>query len=143
MFSSSLQKYNLCYKWYVGDGDSSLFSELANAKPYEDTVVIEKGECIGHVQKRMGTRCRSLKHTLKSTILSDGKRIAGRGRLTAINPPQNHYGMGIRQNTDSIDNIKRSHMAVFAIIQMLQMKMSNISTAQEQKIVGANGDFIS
>ena len=89
-----------------------MFSELVNAKPYEDTVVIEKRECIGHVQKRMGTRCRSLRQTLKVLYCTDGKRIAGRGRLTAINPLQNHYGMGIKQNIDSIDNIKRSCMAV-------------------------------
>ena len=114
MFSSSVQKYNLCYKWYIGDGNSSSFSEVVNAKPYGDTVVIEKRECIGHVQKRMCTRCRNLRQTLKSTLLSDGKKIADRGRLTdkAINTLQNHHGMAIRQNTDNIDNMKRSIIAV-------------------------------
>ena len=114
MFSSSIQKYILCYQWYIGDGDSSSFSEVVNAKPYGETVAIEKRECIGHVQKRMGTRCRNLRKTVKSTVLSDGKKIAGRGRLTdkAINTLQNHYGMAIRQNSDSSDNMKRSIIAV-------------------------------
>ena len=100
--------------WYIGDGDSSSFSEVVNAKPYGDTVVIEKRECISHVQKRMGTLCRNLRQTLKSTVLSYGKKIAGRGRLTdkAINTLQNHYGMAIRQNTDNFDNMKRSIIAV-------------------------------
>ena len=114
LFNRSVQKYNLCYKWYVGDGDSSSFSEVANARPYGDTVVIEKRECIGHVQKRMGTRCRNLRQTLKGTILSDGKKISGKGRLTdkATNTLQNHYGMAIRQNADNIENMKRSIIAV-------------------------------
>ena len=114
LFNSSVQKYNLCYKWYIGDGDSSSFSEVVNARPYGNTVTIEKRECIGHVQKRIGTRCRNLRNSLKGTILSDGKRISGKGRLTdkAINTIQNHYGMAIRQNTDSIDNMKRSIIAV-------------------------------
>ena len=55
MFSSLIQKYNLCYRWYIGGDDSSSLSEVVNAKPYGDTVVIEKREYIGHVQKRMGT----------------------------------------------------------------------------------------
>jgi len=65
----------LCYKWYIGDRDSSSFSEVVNAKPYGDTVVKEKRECIGHVQKGMGTWCRNLRQTLKSTVLSDGKKL--------------------------------------------------------------------
>ena len=78
----------MCYKWYIGDGDSSPVSEVFNAKPYGDTVVMEKRECIVHVQKRMGIRCRHLRQTLKSIVLPDGKNIAGRGRLTdkAVKP---------------------------------------------------------
>ncbi|GFV60306.1 hypothetical protein TNCV_3469421 [Trichonephila clavipes] len=30
-------------------------------KPYGDSVPIEKAECVGHVQKRMGSRLRKLK----------------------------------------------------------------------------------
>ena len=47
MFRSSIQKYNLCYQWYIGDGDSSSFSEVVNAKPYGDTVVIKEEHALG------------------------------------------------------------------------------------------------
>ena len=59
---------DLCYKWYIGDGDSSSFSEVVTTRPYEETVTIEKRECIGHVQKRIGTRCRTLRNTLRACI---------------------------------------------------------------------------
>ena len=55
---------------------------------------IEKGEGIGHVQKRLGTRLRSIKKDYRKKILSDGKGIAGgSGRLTdkVMNTLQNHY----------------------------------------------------
>ena len=68
-------KNTMCYKWYIGDGDSSSFSDVVNAKPYGGTVGIQKRECIGHVQKRVGTRCRNQRQTLKSTVLSGGKKF--------------------------------------------------------------------
>ena len=56
--------------------------------------------CVGHVQKRLRTRYRTLRTTLKGKILSDGKKISGRGRLAdkVINTMQNYYGMTIHQN---------------------------------------------
>ena len=56
--------------------------------------------CVGHVQKRLRTRYSTLRTTLKGKILSDGKKISGRGRLAdkVINTMQNYYGMAIRQN---------------------------------------------
>ncbi|GBM66151.1 hypothetical protein AVEN_68281-1 [Araneus ventricosus] len=38
---------------------------------YEEELVVEILECIGHVLKRMGTRWRNLRNKLKSTKLSD------------------------------------------------------------------------
>ena len=42
---------------YIDDGDS---------KAYKDLEVV-KGECIGHVQKRVGSRLQNLKATEKKT----------------------------------------------------------------------------
>ena len=42
---------------------------------------MEKLECIGHIQKRVGLRLRKLRSTHKGP-LSDGKGITGQGRLT-------------------------------------------------------------
>ena len=49
----SKDKYNLQYANYLGDGDSSSFATVQEAKPYGPDVVINKLECIGHIQKRI------------------------------------------------------------------------------------------
>ena len=42
--------------------DSSVFNTIKESKPYSDTI-ITKLECVGHVQKRLDTRCRKLRVT--------------------------------------------------------------------------------
>ncbi|GBN42766.1 hypothetical protein AVEN_121666-1 [Araneus ventricosus] len=61
----------------------------------------------------MGTR---LRNKLKSTKLSNGKKISGRGRLTdaQILLIQKYYGLAIRRNTSkSVDEMSRSIWAVY------------------------------
>lgn len=82
IFSRSEQVYGVRYVKYLGDGDSKAFLAVKAQKPYGDDVEILKLECIGHVQKRMGTRLRKLKKENKAGKLSDGKGLSGRGRLT-------------------------------------------------------------
>ena len=114
MFARSIEKNKLRYTSYIGDGDTSSFNDVINSKPYGDNVVIDKKECVGHVQKRMGTRLRNLRQEKKGVVLSDNKKIMGKGRLTdkAVNTLQNYYGMAIRQNTDNIYVIKKCIWAV-------------------------------
>ena len=59
---------------------------------------IVKFECVGYVQKRMGTRLRNLKSSMKG--LDDGKCIGRKGRLTddQIGKIQQYYGNAIRSN---------------------------------------------
>lgn len=100
MFKSSLPQYGVRYVTYLGDGDSASYPAVVAAKPYGPTPV-EKLECVGHVQKRMGTRLRTLKKKYdKDDLLSDGKPLKGRGRLTnvAIDEIQLYYGLAIRRN---------------------------------------------
>ncbi|GFX13371.1 uncharacterized protein TNCV_2191261 [Trichonephila clavipes] len=66
----------------TGDGDTKTFNALSENKPYGDDHLIQKVECVGHVQKRMGTRLRKLKLVYSKKKLSDGKTIGGKGRLT-------------------------------------------------------------
>ncbi|CAB4006174.1 Hypothetical predicted protein [Paramuricea clavata] len=56
----------------LGDGDSATYGSIVDSKPYGDECVPKKLECIGHVQKRVGSRLRKLKSTYKG----------GKGRLT-------------------------------------------------------------
>ncbi|GFX42846.1 uncharacterized protein TNCV_5072101 [Trichonephila clavipes] len=66
------------YTQYLGDEDSKGFLTIKEAKVYGD-IEVEKLECVGHVQKRMGTRLRNILKTNKGIKLSDGKNISGRG----------------------------------------------------------------
>lgn len=59
LFNRSVQKYNLRYNPFIGDGDSKAFLRVLRDKPYGD-IEIQKEECVGHIQKRMGTRLRNL-----------------------------------------------------------------------------------
>ena len=103
IFARSELERGLRYMEYLEDGDSSSFLKVKESKPYGDHV-IEKNECIGHIQKSLGTRSRKLCNVYKSKKLSDGKPINGKNRLTTkiIDTLQNYYGMAIRNNTDSL-----------------------------------------
>ncbi|GFW55616.1 uncharacterized protein TNCV_120001 [Trichonephila clavipes] len=81
IFQRSETSRKASYTQYLGDGDSNGFLTIKEAKVYGNTEV-EKLECVGHVQKRMGTRLRNILKTSKGIKLSDGKNISGCGRLT-------------------------------------------------------------
>lgn len=54
IFSRSEEKHGLRYTKYIGDGDSKDYCAVVEEKVYGDDVTIEKHECIGHIQKRIG-----------------------------------------------------------------------------------------
>ena len=97
MWGRSIERHNIRYKWMVSDGDSKAFSSVEET--YEGCKV-EKLDCVGHVQKRMGKHLFNLKARTKGK-LADGKSIGGKGRLTEIKIKQlqRYYGLAIRQNT--------------------------------------------
>ncbi|XP_028416155.1 uncharacterized protein LOC114539746 [Dendronephthya gigantea] len=80
-----------------------------------DGVKVEKMDCVGHVQKRMGKHLMNLKSTTKGK-LKDGKTIGGRGRLKEekIKQIQRYYGLAIRQNTLSAANPTERDISVAA-----------------------------
>ena len=57
IFQRSIDDKNLRYTKFLGDGDGKGFSSI---KDIYDGATVEKLECIGHYQKRVGTRCRKL-----------------------------------------------------------------------------------
>ena len=71
-FADSIGKYKLRYANYISDGDTESYKKVVNSKPYGDFVP-QKLECVGHVQKRLGTRLRKFRNERKSQVLSDGK----------------------------------------------------------------------
>ena len=46
-FSTSVEKYNLQYTIYIGDGDTKSYKEVCKVDPYGKP--IKKFECIGHI----------------------------------------------------------------------------------------------
>ncbi|GFY07414.1 uncharacterized protein TNCV_5085991 [Trichonephila clavipes] len=79
-----------------------------------DDHLIQKIECVGHVQKRMSTRLRKLKLVYGKKKLSDGKTIGGKGRLTdsLIDKLAHYYGNAIRCNSTSVKEMRKAIWAV-------------------------------
>ena len=70
---------------------------MVDSKPYVDySIIPEKLECVGHIQKRLGTRLRTKFKDYKCTAT----RLSDAGKLTekTINSMQNSYGKSIRSN---------------------------------------------
>ena len=114
IFSRSIVQNTLRYTRFIGDGDTNAFKSVRDSKPYKD-VDIDKIECVGHVQKRMGTRLRKLKTALSGKKLSDGKGIGGKGRLTStqIDQIQTYFGNAIRGNTHNAVGMREAIWAIF------------------------------
>ncbi|GFX18458.1 uncharacterized protein TNCV_3370311 [Trichonephila clavipes] len=115
IFQRSLSLHNARYITYLGDGDCKAFDAVKKKNIYGNEYPIEKLECIGHVMKRMGTRLGRLKAQLKGQILSDGKCLSGKNRLTEheIDNLQSYYGSAIRRNHSSVQNMRQAIWAIF------------------------------
>ncbi|GFV44071.1 uncharacterized protein TNCV_3571921 [Trichonephila clavipes] len=71
IFERSVEMRKLQYVNFFGDGDSKWY---ASVKDIYGKNTVAKYECIGHIQKRVGTKLRKLK--------SKRKDLGGRGKLT-------------------------------------------------------------
>ncbi|GFU68285.1 uncharacterized protein TNCV_834121 [Trichonephila clavipes] len=115
IFNRSEKLHNLKFSNYIGDGDTKTFNALSENKPYGDDYLIQKIECVGHVQKRMGSRLMKLKLVYSKKELSDGKTIGGTGRLTdsLIDKLAHYYGNAIRCNSTSVKEMRKAIWAVW------------------------------
>ena len=102
IFERSIDKYNVRYTELLGDGDTKSYTVVKNV--YEGISVV-KLECIGHYQKRTGSRLRKLKKKTKG--------LGGKGRLTdsMIDRLQNYFGMAIRQNCHNLEAMQSAAKA--------------------------------
>lgn len=107
IFSRSIKNRNLRYTQFYGDGDSKSHATVKYIYP---DLTIEKLECIGHVQKRVGNRLRNLRKKVKS--------ITGKGKLTlhAIDKLQNYYGIAVRSNIGNLEAMEKAiHATLFHV----------------------------
>ncbi|GFU68604.1 uncharacterized protein TNCV_1125901 [Trichonephila clavipes] len=104
IFERSEDHRMLRYTDYYGDGDSKAFDAVKDIYGKDS---VTKLECIGHIQKRVGTRLRKLK--------SRNKGLGGKGKLTddLINKLQNYYGIAIRSNIGNLENMQSAVIAAF------------------------------
>ena len=74
---------------------------------------MKKLECVGHVQKQLGSRLRSLKK--QAGRLEDGKSLSGTGQLSEkkINKLQVYYGDAIRDNSHNLQAMQNAVMAIW------------------------------
>lgn len=115
IFKRSIDTRGVRYINFLGDGDSKAYDHVAKENIYGDDCPIDKIECVGHVQKRMGSRLRNLKKTLGKTKLIDKKSISGKNRLTdsEILLLQKYYGLAITRNMHK--TVKDMNKGVWAI----------------------------
>lgn len=71
MFLRSVEKFGAKYTNYIGDGDSKTFAGILKINLYSEDCPVTKNECVGHVQKRMGTRLQT-KGIKRSSELKSG-----------------------------------------------------------------------
>ena len=97
IFSRSVTKHKLYYTSFYGDGDSKAYPAVQDI--YGPAKPVSKYECIGHYQKRVGTRLRRKKKVTKG--------LGGRGRLTdvVIDKLQNYFGIALRQNGGNLEKM--------------------------------------
>ena len=112
IFSRSIKKNGPIYNEYLEDGDSSSYSEVVSSEPYKEhgNIAPRKLECIGHVQKRLGTRLRNMVKKYKGTSTP----FSGKGKLTekTINSMQNYFGRAIRENKNNLYAMKKATGAI-------------------------------
>ena len=72
----------LMYTQIISDGDSMTFKLLSDQLPYGASNLVSKHECVGNVQKRMGTTLREKEKEKFVNERGDHVRMRGKGRLT-------------------------------------------------------------
>lgn len=126
----SIECHNLRYKWMVSDGDSKTFNSVEHI--YGETTV-EKLDCVGHVQKRMGKHLYNLKAKTKGK-LTDGQPTGGCAQLTEgkIKQLQKYYGLAICQNTIKSNPTEREvDVAVYGMKKNIIATLHHEVTAQD------------
>ena len=93
---------------FIGDGDSKAYYQVVKTNPYGDRYPVNKGECLGHIQKRVGSRLRKLKNEYGDKKLSNGKTLRGRLGDKEINKLQNYFGIAIRANCHSVTAMQKA-----------------------------------
>ncbi|GFX10997.1 uncharacterized protein TNCV_512571 [Trichonephila clavipes] len=112
IFQRSETSRKACYTQYLGDGNSKGFLTIKEAKVYGDTEV-EKLECVGHVQKYGHKARKHSKNEQKELSYQMGKIFRRGLTLKEVDSIQHYYGLAIRKNLSSVEDMKRAIWAIY------------------------------
>ena len=117
IFIRSIERFSLKYTTFVGDADTGWYGKVRD-RCYEifgESYKVIKEECVGHVQKRMGSGLREFKRKHRGMKLSDNTVVGGKGRLTdqVIDKIQNYYGEANRTNAGNIELMETAILGNF------------------------------
>ena len=70
---------------------------------------VQKEECIGQIEKRMGSALRTFKKDMKGERLLDNKTVGRKGQLTKerINSIQFYYSKAISENRGDLKSMQK------------------------------------
>ena len=81
LWKRSIERNQLVYSTYIGDGDSSSYKRLVESNPYEDLESVRKEECLGHVKKRLKKHLKKTSQTSPAVTKSKVEQV---GHLYAL-----------------------------------------------------------
>ena len=102
MYNRSIDKHGLLYTSLYCDGDSKSHDRVKDTYKEKYSKEVKRLQCVGHVQKRLGTALRKLKKNVKG--------LGGKGKLTKalIDKLQNYYGIAVRANVGDLQGMKQA-----------------------------------
>lgn len=66
IWKRSEENLGLRYTEVISDGDSKTIATLKESEPYGPGVKIDKDECVGHIQKRVGNKIKVIRSTINA-----------------------------------------------------------------------------
>ena len=77
IFLRSIDSIGLKYCTFVGDGDTGRYGTVREKckQVYGDEYPVTKEECVGHIQKRLGSALRENTRKKQGIKLADGKSV--------------------------------------------------------------------
>lgn len=75
IWKRSVETRKMRYVEVISDGDSKMITMLNAERPYGDGVVVEKHECVGHIQKWVGYRSKVAKRDFLRDRVAYKKKV--------------------------------------------------------------------
>ncbi|CAF1639046.1 unnamed protein product [Adineta ricciae] len=114
IFKRSVERHNVRYAKYIGDGDAKVVPRLTEDPPYSD-LQIQKLEDLNHFAKKMYNRLDKRKKELKGQVIEGRKGIGGLGRITeaVMVKLKWYYCTAITSNKTDLEMMYQAAWAIF------------------------------